>query len=127
MGASGAATRPVGKKEEPTGNEPVWDAKAFKDCRPLQCQSIWDMPTSRIPNPTPVLPEELEMLEGKAKKKKKKKAVLPTVECKVYQARSVDGPSAATRPPPRRCGRRSLQALVLALVVVVVVVVLAKH
>lgn len=30
-----------------------WDANAFKHCRPLQCRSIWDIPTSRIPEPVP--------------------------------------------------------------------------
>lgn len=30
-----------------------WDASAFKHCRPLQCRSIWEIPTSRIPEPIP--------------------------------------------------------------------------
>merc|ERR1712217_753866 len=40
------------KSESSKKHDPIWDVKAFgKKCRPLQCQSIWDMPTSRIPDP----------------------------------------------------------------------------
>lgn len=30
-----------------------WDAKRFKNVKPLHCSSIWDIPTSRDPNPEP--------------------------------------------------------------------------
>jgi len=30
-----------------------WDSKRFGHVRPLQCYSIWDIPTSREPNPVP--------------------------------------------------------------------------
>lgn len=32
----------------------TWDSKAFSNSkRPLECQSIWDIPTSRVPKPEP--------------------------------------------------------------------------
>jgi len=39
----------------PQRREPeTWDAKAFAASkRPLDCQSIWDIPTSRVPKPAP--------------------------------------------------------------------------
>lgn len=37
-----------------TKPQPVeWNHKAFRDCRPLTCDSIWDIPTSRLPQPEP--------------------------------------------------------------------------
>lgn len=41
---------PVLQRREPE----TWDAKAFSASkRPLDCQSIWDIPTSRVPKPAP--------------------------------------------------------------------------
>lgn len=37
-----------------TKPQPVeWNHKAFQSCRPLSCDTIWDIPTSRLPQPEP--------------------------------------------------------------------------
>lgn len=46
-----ASQAPALKKDPET-----WDAKAFVGVRPLECQSIWDIPTSRVPKPAPPQP-----------------------------------------------------------------------
>lgn len=45
----GRAAQAVTQRKEPE----TWDSKAFANCRPLECQSIWDIPTSRVPKPAP--------------------------------------------------------------------------
>jgi len=53
------ATRGRQERAKATGSskrsQPIetWDSKAFKACRPLQVPSIWDIPTSRFPEPLP--------------------------------------------------------------------------
>jgi len=52
-----------------------WDAKKFGHVRPLQCQSIWDIPTSKEPAPEKVaLSETYLQAIGKAEKKSPKAA-----------------------------------------------------
>merc|ERR1719336_1414108 len=78
MGPGAEATGPSRKR--PVETPVQWDAKAFKDCRPLRCESIWDVPTSRIPEPLPEPKVERRAREPPLKKKASKlKRALPIV------------------------------------------------
>lgn len=46
------------KKESKRKAQIEWDAKKFGHVRPLQCQSIWDIPTSKEPEPEKAAPSE---------------------------------------------------------------------
>lgn len=39
-----------------------WNPKAFGNFRPLECGSIWEIPTSRIPNPRPASPVRVNVI-----------------------------------------------------------------
>lgn len=49
---------PERRSGQSRSQEVSWDAKAFGKVRPLELQSIWDIPTSRVPQP-PVRPKPL--------------------------------------------------------------------
>merc|ERR1719414_2903931 len=78
MGPGADAAGPSRKR--PVEAHVQWDAKAFKNCRPLKCESIWDVPTSRIPEPQPEPKVERRKREPPLKKKASKlKRTLPIV------------------------------------------------
>jgi len=62
------------RRQEQRAQKEFWDAAAFRNVRPLQCRSIWDIPTSRIPDPQPEPAEEdreaAYLAENKAKRRK---------------------------------------------------------
>merc|ERR1740129_1529634 len=80
-GGTGPGADAAGPSRKRPVEPPVqWDAKAFKDCRPLKCESIWDVPTSRIPEPLPEPKVERRRREPPLKKKASKlKRTLPIV------------------------------------------------
>jgi len=51
--STGNRSSPEGRKRPPREPQVTWDSKRFKDVKPLQCSSIWDIPTSKDPNPEP--------------------------------------------------------------------------
>merc|ERR1712008_607316 len=66
------------RQQEQWAKQETWDAGAFRNVRPLQCQSIWDIPTSRIPEPQPE-PAVLEREATCLAKDKATRGKLPTV------------------------------------------------
>merc|ERR1712129_674386 len=66
------------RQQEQRAKQETWDAAAFRNVRPLQCESIWDIPTSRIPEPQPE-PAVQEREAACLAEDKARRGKLPTV------------------------------------------------
>lgn len=110
------AKPPVRESLRPGRTSEVWDAQAYGKVRPLECQSIWDIPTSRIPAPPPRPPAPSgSSAQGQARKLPEIKiSVAGDSECGLAEAES-----------RRRCRHRKRIALLLCLAAALLISALA--
>jgi hypothetical protein len=99
---TGSDNEAIGRKAAPQRRElETWDARAFGNCRPLECSSIWDIPTSRVPKPAPqpvlTVREALKEQAGGARSLPKITVSMPDAGRKsaVYPMRQQKGRTAA--------------------------------
>lgn len=102
---------PMKETLRPARDMDLWDAQAHGKVRPLSCQSIWDIPTSRIPEPPP-RPIAPEVSNAKARS-------LPQIKV------SVDASAEPWSPKGVGAGRRCSQKHRIALLICLAVMLLS--
>mmetsp|Transcript_34037 Transcript_34037/g.60190 ORF Transcript_34037/g.60190 Transcript_34037/m.60190 type:complete len:323 (+) Transcript_34037:130-1098(+) len=108
---------PVRDSLRPERAVDVWDAQAYGKVRPLKCQSIWDIPTSRIPEPPPRAPApRVSSAQAQARS-------LPQI--KISVARDPESGLAEAGVSRSRCRHKHRIALLLCLAAVLLCLALA--